>query len=34
MLRVASLFGADGTIQKPFELDTLLATIAALLDKP
>lgn len=34
MLPVASSFGADGTIQKPFELDTLLATIAALLDKP
>lgn len=34
MLPVASSFGADGTIQKPFELDTLLATIAALLDTP
>lgn len=34
MLPVASSFGADRTIQKPFDLDTLLASIAALLEKP
>lgn len=34
MLPVASSFGADRTIQKPFDLDTLLASIAALIEKP
>lgn len=34
MLPVASSFGADRTLQKPFDLDSLLAAIAALLEKP
>ncbi|MCC6140968.1 MAG: response regulator [Nitrospira sp.] len=33
LLSVAASFGADQTIHKPYELDTLLALIAALLPK-
>jgi DNA-binding response OmpR family regulator len=33
MLAVATSFGADRTIHKPYELDTLLTSIAALLQE-